>query len=607
MRNHALRLCLAVSFAALLVGCDSVPVKSTAPDVSLQAERDFDEGRFAEAAQGFLDAAASQRSRRDWYKLRAAEAWREEGFPDRAADALDGISSKKFDSDARTRLGLLQAELALHNDQPAQALSLLDRIGPQLAHAYLPRYHESRARAAAMLGDAFTAAAERALLGDFLSKREKVGNDAQIRQLLDGLDDDRLAAGAAAVAAEHPVYPFAARALMVRRLPLPHPLPRVALFDDVAPMEADGYRALRRVALLLPKDGALAAAGNAVREGFFAGYFDEQRAKPDLVIYDSGNDSATALESWRTARAEGAQLIVGPLGRDQVSALFEQDDGAVPTLALNRGGTMPPPAGSAGFALMIEDEAAAAAERIAQRGFLRVLAIHGGDEQGQRASAALAERLKQLGGEVAATATLPADSPNFGPVLQQALRDLGAGFEPPSEPTDPNAPPVERRLNLNADAIFLVARSDQARLLMPQLALAGIQGVPIYATSMIASGSGNPRLDRELDGIEFTEATWLVDNVPDLPRREQLEGLDSARGAAARLFAFGLDAFRIASHYEWLSANPANTLAGATGELRMDGIGNVQRRPGWARFSGGRILPAAEPALIGDSLQFTSP
>ncbi len=53
--------------------------------------------------------------------------------------------------------------------------------------------------------------------------------------------------------------------------------------------------------------------------------------------------------------------MVGPLGRDEVSALFGQGALPVPVLALNRG-TVAPPAGNASFSLSPEDEGIAAAE-----------------------------------------------------------------------------------------------------------------------------------------------------------------------------------------------------------------------------------------------------
>ena len=51
-----------------------------------------------------------------------------------------------------------------------------------------------------------------------------------------------------------------------------------------------------------------------------------------------------------------------------------------------------------------------------------------------------------------------------------------------------------------------------------------------------------------------------------------------------------------------LARDPAAQLRGATGELQMDGLGNVQRHPAWAVFSGGRPRPALVGALLPDAV-----
>ena len=165
----------------------------------------------------------------------------------------------------------------------------------------------------------------------------------------------------------------------------------------------------------------------------------------------------------------------------------------------------------------------------------------------------------------------------------------------------------QNRIQINADAIFFTGRAEQARLLVPQLRVAGIYNLPIYATSQITAGAGNARLDRELDGIEFTEAPWLIGEVDGRPTREAMSGLDSSHGGGARLFAFGLDAFHLIGHFRHLAQSPQTVLEGATGQLRFDGFGQILRNPAWARFQGGRVQPVREAGLIGDDLQFRQP
>lgn len=606
---HKLSRLLAPALVCLLLltGCDSLPVRSE-PEAALAAERAFARGDFATAAQGFLDAAAAHRSQRDRLHLRAAEAWREEGELERAASMLEDISRRRLDPDALERLGLLQAEIALSRNRPREALAHLDESATQATPRYRPRLLELRARAFEAEHEPLRAAGALAELGLLLERGERSENRRRILALLEPLDDASLASGAAALPAGDVLYPHAARALLARGLPLPRPIPGVAAAAtgiDAALPDVDGYRPFQRIALLLPLNGALAEAAQAVRDGFIAAYFEESRKRPEVRVYATDSSPQTALEAWEAAVRDGAQVIVGPLGREAVTAVFDADrEGHVPLLALNRSDSTPPPPGSMSFALAPEDEGIAIANRIVRHGGLRVLVFETDDDYGQRASAALAQRLQQRGARVVASARLPANTPNYTTAITTALAQVGARLVV----ADGDTRIQENRLAVDADAIFYAGRAAQARLLVPQLRLAGIYDLPIYATSQIAAGSGNPRLDRELDGIEFTESPWLFrERLPGLPSRAAIADLESARGSTVRLFAFGLDAFLLVGHFDQFRRDPQASLAGATGQLRFDGFGQVLRTPDWARFQGGRIQPAREIGLIGDDIQYRQP
>lgn len=602
------RLLVSVALAVALAGCATMPSARVDPVSATAAEADFEAGEFAVAAQGFLDAAVEQRARRDYFRLRAAEAWREEGELARAAAALEGVTPKRLQGDERLRLTLLQAELALDGGDPADALSRLALAPESVPNAYRERFHELRARAAEANGDPFGAATDRAVLDALLPASERAANTRDIERLLGSVDDGLLYSRSAALPAGHPLYAWAGRQLSTRGLSLPRPYERgtaaTASAADRPPAEVDGYRPYSQVALILPLNGAIAAAANAVRDGFFSAYFAESRSKPQVRVYAVGDDSAEAVATYQKAVADGAQAVVGPLARGAVAALFEQGQVQVPLLALNRGGDLPPPPGSVSFALAPEDEGVAAADRMQARGWRRVLVVAGGDEHAQRSAAAFRERLQRNGGSVAADVRLPDDSVNYAPLIRSALGTLGSS----TVASEGDTAVEQNRQQVQVDAIFLAVKADQARLFAPQLRVAGVYDVPMLATSQIAAAGANPRLDKELDGIEFTDAPWLFTDPPGLPRRETLaQSLDSARGGGARLVAFGIDAFRLLGYLDHLAADPNTRLAGATGDLRVDGFGNVQRTPAWAQFSGGRARPAFDGGLIGDDLQIREP
>ena len=381
-------------------------------------------------------------------------------------------------------------------------------------------------------------------------------NAGRIESLLAGLDDAALARDAARLPAGDPLYSFAGRALLNRGLPLPRPFDRGDVSFGAADRPAadrDGYRPPLKVGVLLPLSGGQSAAAASVRDGFLAGYYGERRRRPDVRFYDT---AAGASAAYARAAAEGNDFVVGPLGRDEVDAVFADDTPAVPLLALNRG-SRTPPAGSAAFSLSPEDEGISLAQYLIQRGAKRVLIQTGGEDAQRRTASTAKAHLQRRG--------------------LQVTEDLAAAQE--------------------VDALLLAVKGTQARALMPQLALAGITPGMRVATSQIISGTGKPAEDAALDGIVYPTEAWAVRNVDGLPSQASAAArVDTAKGPAARLFAFGYDAWLLTGYLERLALSNNGDVAGATGRLSLDGFGNVLRVPGWSRFAGGVPVPLADGA-----------
>ena len=98
-----------------------------------------------------------------------------------------------------------------------------------------------------------------------------------------------------------------------------------------------------------------------------------------------------------------------------------------------------------------------------------------------------------------------------------------------------------------------------------------------------------------LDGIAFPIETWSARGIPSLPSAASVGArMKTARGPAARLFAFGYDAWLLVAYMERLALEAGGEIRGATGALRIDGLGNVQRTPTWSTFSGGNPVPLAD-------------
>lgn len=394
-------------------------------------------------------------------------------------------------------------------------------------------------------------------------------NTQRIAQLLGGLDDATLAREAAALPPGDPLYTHAGRALLGRGLPLPRPFDRGgAGFGavDRPPAAPDGYRPPRALAVLLPLTGNLSRAAGPVRDGLLSGYYGEQRARPDIRFYDTGGTVGGAQAAYQRAVGAGADLVVGPLDRSAVDGLFR---GAlpVPVLALNRGDLAPPP-GHASFALAPEEDGTAAADYLAARQARRVLVLRDGAEGARRASEAFAAQLQARGGAVAATLVVGEAPGDQSAALAAAAQSPGG-----------------------VDALFLALEPAQAAALAPQLAQAGLWGKPRVATSQLAD-AGEAASGHALDGIAFPADSWTLHPVAGMPSdATAAELLPTARGPGARLFAFGHDAWALASHLDRLAGDPAARVEGATGSLRLDGFGDIARTPAWATYSGAAVVP----------------
>jgi len=608
LRSPRLLLLCPILAGALLSGCvEMEPRQERPPAAAIDAEHLYQQGDLDGAARAFENLAAERSDERDHYRLRAAEAYREEGNLEAAAQALAGIKARRLSPDEAIRLALINAEIALAQHDAAHALQFLSYPDENLPPPLRVRTLELRARAQAASGDALASARTRAALDRLLGGPDRTQNEAQIVATLQKLGPDALKQQASVLPPNDALRPWLNQALRSTGQALPQVVLRpnqavgtmVPGQDHV--MTHEGYRETHFVALLLPTGGALKAVAQPIRDGFLAAYFgDPNPERPQIRTYDSGDSPQQAVEAYQRAVADGADRVVGPLRRDGVSAVFAQGRLPVPVLALNqpeRGEI--PPQGSAAFGLTPDSEAAQAAEHMLERGIRRAVIITATDDWAERAALAFRAQLENHMGEIVGDVRIRDSEINYASTIRQAMSAVPATGMAPSLPgaapiaappsTPGSAPPVAEPPALG---IFISMRPQQARLLLPQIRLAGFTGVPVFGTSHIYSANVDPGQDRDLDGVEFCDAPWLFDAVLGLPRYSEITRvLDTVRGAGARLFAMGLDAYALLPYMEWLSTHHDSYLPGATGQLSEDELERIQRLLTWARFDGGIARP----------------
>ena len=581
---------LAVLLALLLAACAGMPGQVIEPSADAgRAEQLYAQGQLDQAAAAFLDLAQGHRGdEAAHFRLRAAEALRERGDLDGAERALGDIRRRRLHDDEPLRLDLLDAEIALHHGDAAKARALLADTGEDLPPRLRQRVLELRARAELAAGDAFDSARMRARLDRYTNGVDREQNRKQILDALATIDPAALRARVATLGPDDPLRPWVEQHLREQGTPLAHAMPQPShqvgtlLAGADGALEAEGYRSLKHVALLLPLGGQLAAVSQSIRDGFLTAYFaDRAERRPDVRLYDTGNAPADAIAAYNAAVADGADHVVGPLQREAVGALFHQTL-AAHVLALNHPdtGEVPPP-GSAEFGLLPDSEGAQVAEHMRERGIVHAAIIAADAEWAERAARAFRAQFEAAGGSITGESRVQDKEVNYATSIAQATAGLDGG---------PDA------------GVFISMRPQQARLLLPQLKIANV-GARVFATSHVHAVDANTALDRDLDGLEFCDAPWLFGPLPGRPDRSRIASqIASANGAGARLFAFGMDAYALLPYLDWLIAHPDAYLNGATGELTADSFGRIHRAVGWARFSNGIAQPV-EGALSAAPMQ----
>ena len=325
------------------------------------------------------------------------------------------------------------------------------------------------------------------------------------------------------------------------------------------------------IALVLPnQQGIFASAAEAVRQGFFSAH-KASGSTATIQVIEVGDDVQELGAALAAARDRGVRVAVGPLRRDQVNAIVEGGRAVLPLVTLNF-----PDRDSSAPATMIALglSAEAEAERVVQSALASFINLRPGVSTGTRimvlaGASALDKRIAQAYVNALRAA---GELPLVVEATPSALPRLGRQFETGSY-----------------DAVFLALGARDASLVRPRIP----RGVPVFGTSLLNVGdpAGSPAasaLAFDLEGVRFVDMPWLLQ--PDHPavmvyppagRPMTLE--------TARLYALGIDAFRIAQ--VWMKGELRFEIDGVTGRLRVDRAQSVriERVPTSAIYRNGTI------------------
>lgn len=563
-------------------------------------------GNYAGAVAEYLRLASIRTSTATRYRVAAARTLLETGDPAQAEHLLvDAVPTGPADG---AELALVRARIALARQQPADALARLEGVqATSLPRGRQVELHQIMSEAFAANSRWVDGARARLPIDALVSSPEaRQRNHASIWALLEKASKESLEA---ARATPPDVFGGWVALALLSRSTLYDP----TLFDsgiaqwrasfpahpgdaDIVPGLQSTARQIgapaRHVALLLPLSGRFANAGATVRDGFMSAWYADGGTRPRVTIHDADERNISAV--YEQAIAEGADAVVGPLDRPAADKLVSGRELGVRTLVLNYTDAVPAADSTRRLyqiGLAPEDDARQVAERAWFAGHAHALAIAPTGEWGDRVLQAFSDRWAEIGGELLDVRRYRESGGEYSSATR-ALLGLEASERRRAELArtimrDVISVPRRRR---DADFIFMSASSTQARQIKPQLEYFFAGDLPVFATSHVYAGSVDYERDADLNGIFFDDLPWLID--PDT-RDNHL--YDAARRAwpgagveGSRLFALGVDAYRLLNHLARLQLQPAATLQGQTGALSVDARGRIARRLSWAQIRDGR-------------------
>jgi len=363
-----------------------------------------------------------------------------------------------------------------------------------------------------------------------------------------------------------------------------------------------GTGVVRQIALLLPMGSSFSKQARAVHDGFMAMHnINSQPGRPQVVLYDIGSDPGLVASFYQNAVNEGADFVVGPLGRSAVNALVQSGQLSVPTLLLGVSdyiGSVTGPVYQ--YGLKPEDELAAVAERAARDGHRVAAIITPEGDFGQRMQMASVDAWRSVGGNIGSVVTYEDSQQGYASAVKRLLEvDASARREARISAIIGKNVKFEPRRRKDIDVVLMIARNKTGRLLKPQLDFHQGHNLAVYSTSAIYGGKPDPVNDADLDGIVFPEMPWLVTPTASIAALRQKVAANRRPSNLDRLFAFGMDAYSIVPNLDALASNPQARFDGVTARLRVGNNNQVHRDMTWVRFRNGSptVVPAsAAPA-----------
>ncbi len=328
-----------------------------------------------------------------------------------------------------------------------------------------------------------------------------------------------------------------------------------------------------------------------------------------VKVYDTSTQPLATLLTQ--AQQDGATIVVGPLLKDQVTALGSAQT-PLNVLALNQPETEKNSPNICYFALSPEDEAQDAARHMwAQHRQMPLLLVPRGSF-GDRIAQAFADEWQKQGGQTVLKQGLGSYS-ELKSTIRSGIRLTGTPVSSSAQTAAPAqqgvtiggitipAPPSDDQITQatsggvsgNVDSVYIVATQDELTLIKPMidLAVSGRNKPAVYASSRSYQAGAGPDYRLEMEGVQFSDIPLLAGNNPQLMQQAASQFKNDY--SLVRLYAMGIDAWDLANHFSQIRQIPGFQVSGTTGQLSANENCVIHRKLPWLQYRQGSLVPVS--------------
>lgn len=350
----------------------------------------------------------------------------------------------------------------------------------------------------------------------------------------------------------------------------------------------------RNIAVLLPLTSRFNKAAQAVLDGIqYQHSLNQSIYKPHISVYDIGDSASQTRQYYRAAQQSGADLVIGPLGKDYANHLSVPEypetglTMTLPTILL--GGDRPLSRRFTRLSISPERQGRIVAQRAFKSGYVTASLLLPDTRDGIRTANAFTRYWLNQGGKLSTTTRYSPKQFDHSVELKH-LFDINQsenrhnklsrvlGFKPRFS--------AYRRNDI--DFIFMIADNDSGRIVRPQINFFSGGRIPVLASSSIYNGIQNPTNNVDLDQTSFPIMPWVLASNDVAPYAGQLN----------MLFAMGSDAYQLAAKLQEMRSDNSLAIQGNMGVLNIEPSGEVNHQPVWAQFIDGTAVPEEQLAPV---------